>query len=557
MGLAETAELAVKLTLDDSQFGRAMRSVDGRLEGIGRTAKRVGKGIAVGLGVTATGGALLLVDQLRRGIDELKELEQAQAQTNAVIESTGGVAGVTAEQVRLLAEKYEDVSAVVDDKVIQSAENMLLTFTNVREDAFEPALAAALDMSTALGIDVVTAAKDLGKALQDPEKGLGKLERKIGPLDQKTRDLIASLMEQGDVLGAQKVLLDEISERYGGSFAATADTAAGKQAKLADKVEEVQKALSEKMLPVIKKVADRLAEYLGKPETLAFFERLGDTIASLFTDENLNTAAAAMETAASAVGTAISLFNQLPPEIKALAIGAFTLNKVTGGAVGGAAEAFGKILGAGLQKIFAANVTVIGTNVTGAGGTAAAGGGAVSNIAKGAAAATAVVGVGTISQGVSQALRDNGMTANALGNDLVRGIMLPGFDTLTNIGEIPAQFDRLVNSVRGVETSVEAANGAEIQNERGEGAKHRAKLEQLRQKEQESLVAFRAGERATQRGNSIARSGNSILERIRQKKTSFRLNNNISIRTSVSVSEVQRQGRYTSRVARSTSLSAS
>ena len=77
---------------------------------------------------------------------------------------------------------------------------------------------------------------------------------------------------------------------------------------------------------------------------------------------------------------------------------------MTGGAVGGAAEAFGKILGAGLQKIFAANVTVIGTNVSGgAGGAAGAGGVGV----LGAAGAVAA-GVG-INLGLSQAIKDAGL----------------------------------------------------------------------------------------------------------------------------------------------------
>ena len=74
------------------------------------------------------------------GLNSLIKLEQAQAQTAAVLKSTGEAAGINGEQVTALAEKYESLNATIGDEVIRSAENMLLTFTNIKGKAFEPAL---------------------------------------------------------------------------------------------------------------------------------------------------------------------------------------------------------------------------------------------------------------------------------------------------------------------------------------------------------------------------------------------------------------------------------
>ena len=93
----------------------------------------------------------LLAVNVKKGVDSLNELENVTVATNTVLKSTDGVSGQTADGIRELAEEYEDLNATMDDKVIQSGANMLLTFTNIREEAFEPALEAALNLNEAMG----------------------------------------------------------------------------------------------------------------------------------------------------------------------------------------------------------------------------------------------------------------------------------------------------------------------------------------------------------------------------------------------------------------------
>lgn len=364
MALAERAKLIAELSLDD-KMSPAIQRIDRRLGAFsGAVNRNLGRAVDTAASFAVRG----LVGAFKGGIESLRALEVATAQTNAVIKSTGGVAGETAADIVALSEKYEGLNATIDNKVIQSAENVLLTFTNVRKQAFEPALQAALDLNQAMGGGeggLQGTIVQLGKALNDPIKGLTSLQR-VGvtfSADQKAQ--IKDLVAKNDLLGAQGIILAELSKEFGGSFAAAGNTAAGAQAKLADSIEDVQIALATDLLPVVQNVTQKLSSYLGKPSTIAFFKDLGHTISTLFTDENLDAAAGAIQTAATAVGGAISAFNKLPGPIKALAVGAFAINKVTGGAIGGIASGFGKVLGAGLSKIFATNVTVVGANVTG------------------------------------------------------------------------------------------------------------------------------------------------------------------------------------------------
>ena len=176
MALAETTELVAEMNLKGNfsqtatRFQKGLDGLNARTKTLQKGIGKIGQGLAKGFkaGVAGAGIAVgFLAYNIAQGVESLAELEDVTNATERVIKSTGGVAKVTAKQVRDLAQEYEDLTTV-DDKVIQGAENLLLTFTNIRKKAFEPTLAVALDMSTALKMDLNAAVKALGKALNDP-----------------------------------------------------------------------------------------------------------------------------------------------------------------------------------------------------------------------------------------------------------------------------------------------------------------------------------------------------------------------------------------------------
>jgi len=114
MGAADTARLLASLELQDKGFTKGIQSATGSLGKLETSMGRIG-GIA-SRGVQTAGqniarlGAIaagVIATQVYAGIRSLEELERVTNATEGVIKSTGSAAGVTAKQVRDLAQSLE------------------------------------------------------------------------------------------------------------------------------------------------------------------------------------------------------------------------------------------------------------------------------------------------------------------------------------------------------------------------------------------------------------------------------------------------------------------
>ena len=234
--MSSSTTLKAVLIGEDRSMGRTFDNVGRKAEGAGRKTGGFGKSFAllagpIGAGIAAIGlgGAALgkFTDFLGSSVAEARESEKVGKTTAQIIKATGGAAKVSAGQVGALAESLSE-KAGVDDEVIQTGANMLLTFKNVRNEAgqgsavFDRATAAAVDLSASGFGSVDSSAKMLGKALNDPLKGISALGKAGVTFTQQQKDQIKVLMESGDVLGAQKIILKEVESQVGGVAAASA-----------------------------------------------------------------------------------------------------------------------------------------------------------------------------------------------------------------------------------------------------------------------------------------------------------------------------------------------
>jgi hypothetical protein len=231
----------------------------GKLRNLGGGLANFGKVAAVGLGAAAVGAVVL-----GKGfVDAAVESQKVTRQTEAVIKSMGGASNVTAQQVADLSEKLSMQSGV-DDELIQAGQNVLLTFGKVQNGVgkgnkiFDRATEAALNMSVALGTDLQGANIQVGKALNDPIKGITALSRAGVSFTQDQKDMIKELVATGDTLGAQKIILGELEKQFGGS--AEAQATAGDRLKVI--WGNLQEELGERLLPVVEKVATWLSDFL-------------------------------------------------------------------------------------------------------------------------------------------------------------------------------------------------------------------------------------------------------------------------------------------------------
>ena len=66
-------------------------------------------------------------------------------------------------------------------------------------------------------------ARMLGRALEDPERGMTRLERMGVILNDTQKEQVTAMMEAGDAAGAQAILLGQAESASEGTAAATAD----------------------------------------------------------------------------------------------------------------------------------------------------------------------------------------------------------------------------------------------------------------------------------------------------------------------------------------------
>jgi DNA-binding ferritin-like protein (Dps family) len=190
--------------------------------------------VGIGYGVIKNG--------IMDSISAFNESEKVMAQTNAVLASTKGVAGMSAQAVGDLAKSIQNLTTF-DDEAIQSAENMLLTFTAIGKDVFPEATWAIADMSQALGQDLKSSTIQIGKALQDPIKGVTAL-RKVGVNFNETQtETIKKLVDSGKAMDAQKLILKELATEFGGSAKAQLNTFGGRMTWLKNQVGDLQETL--------------------------------------------------------------------------------------------------------------------------------------------------------------------------------------------------------------------------------------------------------------------------------------------------------------------------
>jgi hypothetical protein len=276
----DLAKLVARLELQSSQFqtelektnrkllgfqkqtNRSLSSIEKSVNSFGKTIK----GVVVALGA----GTLF-----RSVIRSTAEAEKSFAQLEAAVRSTGGVAGFTAPQLAKMASSLQGVTTFSDD-AIQGMQAILLTFTKIRGPEFEGAQKAILDVSARLGVDLKSAALQVGKALNDPIKGVSALSRAGIQLSESQQSAIKSMVKMGDVAGAQRTILKELGTQFGGAAEAARNNFGGA-------LEGVGNALGDLLeakggLPAATASLNEMAKTLQDPAIVAGADALFSTL---------------------------------------------------------------------------------------------------------------------------------------------------------------------------------------------------------------------------------------------------------------------------------------
>ena len=227
-----------------------------KLDGIGTKLAGFGK-VAV-LGAAAVGGAVAIAGTAFAGM--ASEAEKSQAKLKSVFDGTEAAAWTSIEALNAHAEALAK-STTFDDDAVKEAQSTLLGFGTIVGEEFTSATDAAADLAAFMGTEIPDAAGLLGKALADPEAGLGRLQRVLGPLTDAQQAVIDKMIEAGDVAGAQQVILDVVSEKIGTTAEDLAATSGGQMTQALNQLAEAGEAIGMILLPVLVTVANAIAGF--------------------------------------------------------------------------------------------------------------------------------------------------------------------------------------------------------------------------------------------------------------------------------------------------------
>jgi hypothetical protein len=236
----------------DEELGKAQR----KLKYFGKNTKALGKSLSIGLTAPL---AIMGATSVRAFQVQAKAI----AQVEAGLKSTGSQAGFTSKQLQAMASDLQSKTLFGDETILKDATAQLLTFTNISGEQFARTQQAALDLATRLDGDLKGASIQLGKALNDPVANLSALSRSGIQFSDEQKAVIKSMAETGRLAEAQTLILDELNRQYGGSAEAAAK-ADGGFTQLANSFGDLQEAIGQQLIPILRPLVDWLTQTVAK-----------------------------------------------------------------------------------------------------------------------------------------------------------------------------------------------------------------------------------------------------------------------------------------------------
>lgn len=215
------ADVNIKIGADNTEFIKKAKET----QTLGyQLAKSMSTAIGVGVANLAGNAMSTLTGLVRDSVAAYQASYAANQKLESVIRATGGAAGITSTEIRNLASSLQGLTNFEDDATI-NASAVLLTFKNIGREVMLQTIPLMQDLSAVFGQDLQSSAVQLGKALDDPIKGITAL-RKVGvSFTDEQQNMIRAMVEGGNVAEAQGEILKVLAGQVGGAAQSMADGA--------------------------------------------------------------------------------------------------------------------------------------------------------------------------------------------------------------------------------------------------------------------------------------------------------------------------------------------
>jgi phage-related protein len=266
-----------ELLLNMANWQKNLNKASKQTEKFGKNVKTVAngvKGAVVGL------GAAVLTGFVGEWIDAAEKARQADQRLEQVAKTMnlfgGDLPGVTGK-MKEFAETLE-VSTGFQAEQVKQVQSTLLTFKQIGRTAgvtggiFDRTTEAALDLAAAGFGSVESNAKQLGKALENPLKGLSSLTRAGVTFTKKEENKIRALVKSNKLSEAQAIILEAVEKQVGGVAEATGLTSD----KLKNAFGQITDEIGAQFLPMMDKMVKWFQSSEGKKAIQVWIDKINE-----------------------------------------------------------------------------------------------------------------------------------------------------------------------------------------------------------------------------------------------------------------------------------------
>jgi hypothetical protein len=297
------AGITTKLTLNASDFVRGIDRSKKSANSLKTSMSSIGSGIgsafssitkSVGaIGIAATGAAAAIGGITYKLISIGEEGLQAENRIKSVVKTMGLFGTQSGDVASRLIEMADatELATGVDGDLIMAAQAKLATFKELAKTAgttggaFDRATQASVDMAAVFGGDASNYAVQLGKALEDPEKGLAALKRTGALTTSQIKAISEEFAATGNRAKAFDQVLKAIETQVGGAANATASGMSRIKVSIGQMLEEVGKPMAEVFSQFAADVAAMTPQIVASLSSLApKIREVGSTLAAALSE---------------------------------------------------------------------------------------------------------------------------------------------------------------------------------------------------------------------------------------------------------------------------------
>ena len=189
-----------------------------------------------------------LVNSMVSFTEAAVQAEMSVSRLNGVLRATGNAAGFSSKQIQGFADDLMN-KTILDDEDILDATSKMLTFKKVTGDTMKQAIELSADLAgTGFG-SIQSSALMMGKALEDPIRGINSLRRAGVTFSEEEKKLIKTLVETNRLLEAQEMILKGVRGQVGGVAQELAKTSAGAWQQIKVAIGNVKEWVGAEILP--------------------------------------------------------------------------------------------------------------------------------------------------------------------------------------------------------------------------------------------------------------------------------------------------------------------